>query len=142
MEANTDKSMKQELSKEAWCMVGEELELRLQSMPDKIWKLEKELGAISKDHKRRKIMRYEIANIGTGIGGGIGNTQELNVMKYNEAMDGNDSTKWVQQVAKEHSRMLKDKVWRPRLREAGRAFKTIISTWAMKKRQTATREPG
>ena len=42
--------------------------------------------------------------------------QELNVMKYNEAMDGQDATKWAQQVAKEHERMLKDKVWRPRLR--------------------------
>ena len=91
------------------------------------------------DHKQRKIATYEIANMGAGIGGGIGHTQELNVKKYNKAMDGQHATKWAKQVAKEHGRMLKDKVWRPRLRGAGRAFKTITSTWAIKKKASGDR---
>ena len=94
---------------------------------------------MSSDHKRRKVVEYEIGNVGAGIGGGFGNTQELNVKKYNEAMDGQDAVEWAKEVAKEHGRMLKDRVWRPRLRGAGRAFKTITSTWAMKKKANRDR---
>ena len=60
-------------------------------------------------------MTYKVANVGAGIGGDIGHTQELNVMKYNKAMNSKEAAKWAQQVAKEHRQMLKDKVWRPRL---------------------------
>ena len=40
---------------------------------------------------------------------------------------------------KEHRRMLTDRVWHPRLRGAGKAFKTITSTWAMKKKASRDR---
>ena len=72
--------------------------------------------------------------IGAGIGGGIAHTQELNVMKYNEAMAGVESTDWAKQVAKEHRWMLKDKVWKPILRSTEGVKRTITSTWAMKKK--------
>ena len=72
--------------------------------------------------------------MGAGIGGGIAHTQELNVMKYNEAMVGPESTDWARQVAKEHGHMLKDKVWKPILRKAEGVKRTITSTWAMKKK--------
>ena len=91
------------------------------------------------DHKKKRITRYEIANIGAGIGRGIAHTQELNVMKYNKALAGAESTNFAKQVAKEHGRMLKDKVWKPILRKAGEAKRTITSTWAMKKRPTVTK---
>ena len=103
-------------------------------MPTRIRKLEEELGAVSPDHKRRKVVQYELGNVGAGIGGGFGNTQELNVKKYNKAMNGQDAVKWAKEVAKEHGRMLTDRVWHPRLRGAGKAFKTITSMWAMKKK--------
>ena len=68
-----------------------ELELRSRPTPSRIRKLEEELGAVSSDHKRRKVVKYEIGNVGAGIGGGFGNTQELNIKKYNKAMYGQDA---------------------------------------------------
>ena len=91
MEVNM--SLEQELAAEAQCAKEDELELRPQPTPLRIQRLEEELGAVSVDHKQRRITTYEIANVGAGIGGGIGHTQELNVKKYNEAMDGQDATK-------------------------------------------------
>ena len=35
-------------------------------------------------------MYFEAANVGTGVGGGFENTQELQVMMYNEAINGSD----------------------------------------------------
>ena len=111
-----------------------ERELKTRPTLTRIRRLEEELGAMSPDHKRRKVIQYKIGNVGAGIGGGFGNTQELNVKKYNKVMDGQDVVEWAKEVAKEHRRMLKDRVWHPRLRGAGKAFKTITSTWAMKKK--------
>ena len=62
-----------------------ELELKSRPIPPRIRKLEEELGAVSSDHKQRKVFDYKIANVGVGIGGGFGNMQELNVKKYNKA---------------------------------------------------------
>ena len=67
----SDIVLEQELGKEAWCVVGEEPKLKSQPTPDKIQKLEEELGVVSSDHKRRKVVRYEVANVGAGIGDGI-----------------------------------------------------------------------
>ena len=87
-------------------------------------------------------MRYEIANVGARISSRIAHTQKLNIMKYNKALGGAESIDWAKQVAKKHGRMLKDRVWKPILRKAGEAKKTITSTWAMKKRQMKTKEQG
>ncbi len=38
--------------------------------------------------------------LSTGIGGGFSNTQELQVMKYHEAINGSDSKFWKAEVAK------------------------------------------
>ena len=91
-------------------------------------RLEEELGAVLVDHKKRRTLQYKIANVGAGIGGGIAHTQELNVMKYNKAMAGAESINWAKQVAKEHGWMLKDKMWRPILRNAEGVKRTITST--------------
>ena len=49
-------------------------------------------------------------------------------------MEGDEATDWAKQVAKEHRRMLSNTIWRPRLRKWSAIFKTISSTWAMKKK--------
>ena len=36
----------------------------------------------------------EIIGVGAGVGGGFLNTQELKVMKYDEALSGNDRKQW------------------------------------------------
>jgi hypothetical protein len=53
----------------------------------------------------------EMGFMGAGIGGGFINTQELHVMKYNEAMKGPDKDKWQKAVKEEYKRMEKNKVW-------------------------------
>jgi hypothetical protein len=47
----------------------------------------------------------ELAFVGAGLGGGFENTQELHVMKYDEAMASEDRDKWRESVNEEHDRM-------------------------------------
>jgi hypothetical protein len=42
----------------------------------------------------------KFVNLGTGIGGGFSNTQELQVMKYHEAINRPDGKFWKAEVAK------------------------------------------
>jgi hypothetical protein len=51
----------------------------------------------------------EMALIGAGIGGGFVNTEELQVMNYNEAIKS-EKDKWDYAVQKEHDRMTNNKV--------------------------------
>eukprot|EP00957_Ditylum_brightwellii_P143631 10943399-Ditylum_brightwellii.AAC.1 len=47
----------------------------------------------------------EIAAVGTGLGGGFENTQQLRPMKCNEAM-ATDKEGWTKAVEEEHKRMI------------------------------------
>jgi len=81
----------------------------------------------------------EIGCVGAGIGGGFENTQELHVLKYNEAMNGKDHKEWQEAVDKEHQRMLDHKVWEAVPKdEVPKDAKVIGSTWAMKKKANGT----
>jgi hypothetical protein len=51
--------------------------------------------------------------VGAGIGGGFVDTQELHVMKFNEAMQTRDKYEWLKAVAQEHDRMKKYEVFKP-----------------------------
>jgi hypothetical protein len=81
----------------------------------------------------------ELACVGAGLGGGFTNTQELHVMKYDEAMAGPDADKWKIAVEEEHDRMVKHQVFKPvppeKLPEGA---KVLTSTWAMKKKANGT----
>jgi hypothetical protein len=44
----------------------------------------------------------EMAFVGTRIGGGFVDTNELHIMKYKEAMAGKDALKWEIAVEEEH----------------------------------------
>jgi Mn-containing catalase len=41
----------------------------------------------------------------------IMSTEELHVMKYNEAMQSRDKKEWIKAVKEEHERMVKSEVW-------------------------------
>lgn len=77
----------------------------------------------------------EFANVGAGIGGGFGNTSELKVMKYDEAINGPDGKAWAEEIDNEHERMVKNKAWEVVKREdVPKGMKIIDSTWACKKK--------
>ena len=46
-----------------------------------------------------------------GLGGGFENTQDLHVMKYDEAMASNYAAKWHKSVNEEHDCMVMHKVF-------------------------------
>lgn len=78
---------------------------------------------------------YELSCVGAGIGGGFDKTQELHVMKYDEAMTTPDKEKWKQAVDEEHDRMVKHGVFEPvPVNKIPADTKVISSTWAMKKK--------
>jgi hypothetical protein len=75
-------------------------------------------------------------NIGAGIGGGFMNTNELPMMKYNEAINGPDSELWKAEVRKEHKRIVDSGVFKKVKRsELPSEVKIIDTTWAMKKEE-------
>ena len=77
----------------------------------------------------------EYALVGAGISSGIENTKELRVMKYPEAMAGEDREKWKEAVEQEHDKMARMKVWRPvKLKNFPKGSKILSSTWSMKKK--------
>lgn len=77
----------------------------------------------------------EVACVGAGIGGGFVNTNELHVMKYQQAMETEDKEHWTLAVKEEHARMVKHKVWEAVERNSvPKGAKIITSTWAMKKK--------
>ena len=48
----------------------------------------------------------EIADVGAGFGGGFDHTSKLKVMKFKEAMNGQDSNKWKEDIENRHTRMV------------------------------------
>ena len=77
----------------------------------------------------------ELACVGAGIGGGFMNTNELHVMKFDEAMATADKDKWQKVVDEEHDCMTKCNMWKPvKIKEVPEGAKVISSTWVMKKK--------
>ena len=77
--------------------------------------------------------------MGAGIGSGITNTEELHVLKYNEAMQNPDREEWVKAVEKEHQRMIDSRVWKVvQKKDLPENVETITSTWSMKKKANGT----
>jgi Reverse transcriptase (RNA-dependent DNA polymerase) len=78
---------------------------------------------------------FEMGLMGAGVGGGFINTQELHVLKYDQAMKGPDKKQWEEAVKEEHDRMIKNKVWKDVPKASVPKEATILtSTWAMKKK--------
>jgi hypothetical protein len=68
-----------------------------------------------------------------GIGGGFGNTAELHVKNYREAMAADDKEKWKEAIHEEYERMQQHGVFEPVLISTlPPNFHRIDSTWAMK----------
>jgi hypothetical protein len=81
----------------------------------------------------------ETAFVGAGLGGGFVDTSKLHVMKFKEAMTGNDAVKWQKAVDEEHERRQKHRVWEPvPFKELPKGSKVLTSTWAMKKKANGT----
>ena len=53
----------------------------------------------------------EVKSVGAGLGGGFTNTNELNVMKYQEAVNGPDGESGKEEILDEHDIMLKNNVF-------------------------------
>jgi hypothetical protein len=81
----------------------------------------------------------EVACVGAGVRGGFKNTNELKVLKYNEAMKNPDKKKWEQAVKEEYEWFKKYKVFKPVKKEEVPKYAKILSTtWAMKKKSNGT----
>ena len=55
----------------------------------------------------------EFACVGTGLGGGFTNTEELIHMKYKEVMKTSYKLKWLLSIEEEYLNMNKYNVWKP-----------------------------
>jgi hypothetical protein len=90
------------------------------------------------EDNHNKLIKY--INVGAGIVGRFSNTQELQVMKYHEAIHGPDSELWKEQeLAKEHKRMIDSGVFKPvKISKVPEDVKLIDTTWAMKKKSSRT----
>ena len=82
----------------------------------------------------------ELAFVGAGLGGGFTNTNELRVMKYDEAMAGPDRDKWIEAVKDEYENLRHYKVFEPVSKDdLPKDAKILTSTWAMKKKEASGR---
>ena len=61
----------------------------------------------------KNLIECKMTNVGAGIGGEYDNTQELKVMKFDEAMKTEDKENWEKAVNEDHKCILKYKVWEP-----------------------------
>jgi hypothetical protein len=81
----------------------------------------------------------EFGLVGAGIGGGFLNTNELHVMKYNQAMASGDKEQWHDAVQEEYERMEHHKVFQSvPVEDVPKGAKVLTSTWAMKKKASGT----
>jgi hypothetical protein len=81
----------------------------------------------------------EYINVGAGVGGGFTNTNELGMMKYHEAINGQDGKKWKAEVKTEHGSMVESGVFeKVKLSKLPSDVKVIDTTWAMKKKSNQT----
>ena len=77
----------------------------------------------------------EFGLVGAGLGGGFINTNELHVMKYNEAMATEDKPHWDNAVGAEHDKMKKYQVFKMMaMKDLPAHAKILKTTWAMKKK--------
>jgi hypothetical protein len=84
-------------------------------------------------HKYAEPCPFEVQAVGMGIGGDFGNTAELHVKNYREAMAADDKEKWKEAIHEEYERMQQHGVFEPVLISTlPPIFRRIDSTWAMK----------
>jgi Reverse transcriptase (RNA-dependent DNA polymerase) len=77
----------------------------------------------------------KICMVGARLGGEFINTQELHVMKFEEAMAGPEADKREIAVDKEHTRMVKSEVFKATpIAELPDGATILSETWAMKKK--------
>jgi hypothetical protein len=100
-----------------------------------------EIAILMMHHMQNK----EFANAGTVVGGGFGNTKELRVMNYKEAVNGPDGVCWRAEVENEHQQMLTyqqmltNKVLKAVLqKDLPSRTKLIDGIWVMKKMRNST----
>ena len=73
------------------------------------------------------------SKVRAGLGGSFINTNELKVVKYQEAVNGPDGESRKEEILNEHDRMLKNNVFEAVDRDSiPRGTKVIDSTWACK----------
>jgi hypothetical protein len=81
-------------------------------------------------------MCFKVGNVGAGVGGGFVNTQELQVITYNEAINGHDGERWKAEVENKYQQMVNCKVFEPVLiADLPPGTKIIDSVWTMKKEE-------
>ena len=81
------------------------------------------------------VENIELSNVGAGLGGGFGNTSELRVMNYKEAMRSPDREAWIEEIGNEKRRFDKFKAVTPVPRDqVPVGSKILTTTWAMKKK--------
>ena len=84
-------------------------------------------------------IKDDMTAVGAGVGGGFTNTQELQVMKYKEAMKTKDKEKWTQAVQEELQRFKKHDVFDVvKLEDVPPGVKMLTTTWAMKLKSNGT----
>jgi hypothetical protein len=72
--------------------------------------------------------------IGAGICSGFLNTQEFQVMKYHEAINGPNGKLWKAKVAKEHQRIVDSGVFKPvKKSKVPEGVRLTDTAWVMKK---------
>ena len=97
-----------------------------------------ELGLMAMDYADPE-PDEETALFGAALGGGFKNTNELKVLKYDEAMASADSEDWQEAVDEEHRKFSAYKIWKPVPKtEVPQGAKILTSTWAMKKKANGT----
>ena len=100
-----------------------------------------EIGSMAIDNinERHFEMSSEMGYIGAALGGGFENTNELRLMKYQEAMKTKDKEKWKEAVKDEYKRLKSHNVFKLIPKESLPEDTTILtSTWAMKKKTNGT----
>jgi Reverse transcriptase (RNA-dependent DNA polymerase) len=81
----------------------------------------------------KTILKFNL--VGAGLGEGFQHTGELHALKFKDAMPGDNKDKWKEAVEAEFKQMIDNKVWIPiKISNLPENFKTLSSTWAMKKK--------
>ena len=94
-----------------------------------------EIALLMMHHMQNK----EFANTGTVVGGRFGNTKELRVMNYKEAVNRPDGVCWRAEVENEYQQMLTNKVLKAVLqKDLPSRTKLIDGVWVMKKMRNST----
>jgi hypothetical protein len=96
--------------REPTCLI-EELGATTADYEFKLTKAENHYYEVMKELHENESISGEINCVGAGIGGGFTNTNKLQVMKYKEAIQGQDVKQWETAVDKEHDHMIKHSVW-------------------------------